>query len=105
MPAHLWRHDASPRCGRRSRRVFLSVIQIAAIGTAITAIAASSIHADSIKTGAPADTEHLFGFVEGADIGRKGDRELVVDSTLRTGRSTGFFADTASELEFKYTAF
>jgi len=82
------------------------VIQIAAIGTAIIAIAASPIHADGIKTGTdPADTEHLFGFVEGADIGRKGERELVIDSTLRTGRSTGFFADTASELEFKYTAF
>jgi hypothetical protein len=47
----------------------------------------------------------LFGFVEGADIGGQGQREFVVDSTLRGGRSAGTFADTASELEFKYTAF
>jgi hypothetical protein len=47
----------------------------------------------------------LFGFVEGADIGERSDRELVVDSTLRAGRNTGSFADTASELELKYTAF
>jgi len=51
------------------------------------------------------DTEHLFGFIEGADIGGPGEREIVVDSTLRAGKSTGAFAGTASELEFKYTAF
>jgi hypothetical protein len=51
------------------------------------------------------DTEHLFGFVEGGDIGNKGERELVADSTLRAGKSNGSFADTTSELEFKYTAF
>src|SRR5262249_45927378 len=106
MRAHPCRTAASPRCGRRSRPVFLSVIQLAAVATAIITIAASPIHADSIKTGTdPADTEHLFGFVEGADIGSKGERELVVDSSLRAGRSTGFFANTASELELKYTAF
>jgi hypothetical protein len=30
---------------------------------------------------------------------------LVIDSTLRAGKSAGFFANTASELEFKYAAF
>jgi hypothetical protein len=32
-------------------------------------------------------------------------KEFVIDSTLRAGRGTGTFATTASELEFKYTAF
>ena len=64
------------------------------------------IHADSIKTGAaPVDTEHLFGFVEGADIGNSGEREFVLDSSSRAGRASGSFAVTTSELEFKYTAF
>jgi hypothetical protein len=73
---------------------------------AVIATDAPTVRADSVKNGtAPVDTEHLFGFVEGADIGDKDERELVIDSTLRAGRGTGSFADTASELEFKYTAF
>src|SRR5262249_12325294 len=64
--------------------------------------AALPIHADSIKTGAaPVDTEHLFGFVEGADIGNCGEREFVLDSSSRAGRASGSFAVTTSELEFK----
>jgi hypothetical protein len=84
----------------------LSAIAAVAIGTAAILIATSPIRADGSETRtAPVDTEHLFGFVEGADIGGKGERELVVDSTLRDGRSTGSFADAASEIELKYTAF
>jgi hypothetical protein len=105
MRAHLWRRNASPRRGRRFHPVFVSVFEAAGLAIAVIATAASSIHADGIKTGAaPVDTEHLFGFVEGADIGAKGEREFVVDSTLRAGRSTGSFANTASEVELKYTA-
>jgi hypothetical protein len=106
MRAHLLRNDASPRRGRRFHPVFVSVIEAAVIAVAVIATAASSIQADDIKTRtAPVDTEHLFGFVEGADIGDKGEREFVLDSTLRAGRASGSFAATTSELEFKYTAF
>jgi len=106
MRAHLWRRDASPHRGRRFRPVFLSVIGTATAATVMIAIATSPIRADSAKTRTdPVDTEHLFGFIEGADIGRKGEGEIVIDTTLRAGKSTGSFANTASELEFKYTAF
>jgi hypothetical protein len=106
MRTHLLRNDAWPRRGRRFHPVFVSMVEAASIAAAVIATAASPIHADGTKTGTvPVDTEHLFGFVEGADIGNKGDREFVIDSTLRAGRSTGFFANTASELELKYTAF
>jgi hypothetical protein len=54
---------------------------------------------------ADVDTEHLFGFTEGSDIGEAGEREVESDSTFRSGKTTGAFNDTASELEFKYTAF
>jgi hypothetical protein len=54
---------------------------------------------------ADVDTEHLFGFTEGSDIGEAGEREFESDSTFRSGKTTGSFTDTASELEFKYTAF
>jgi hypothetical protein len=105
MLGHLCRHDASPRRGRRLRSVLLSVIETAAMGMAGIVIAASAMRADSSETRtAPVDTEHLFGFIEGADIGGQGEGEFVVDSSLRAGRSTGSFADTASEIELKYTA-
>ena len=51
------------------------------------------------------DTEHLFGFTEGADIGAAGEKEVESDSTFRYGKQTGLFANASSELEFKYTAF
>jgi hypothetical protein len=51
------------------------------------------------------DTEHLFGFTEGTDIGAAGAKEVESDTTVRFGKQTGSFADTASEVEFKYTAF
>ena len=106
MRRHLWRHDASPRRGRRPHPVLLAVIEAAAIATAAIVIVTSPIRADGSETRTtPVDTEHLFGFVEGADIGEQGERELVTDSTLRAGRSAGTFAITASELELKYTAF
>ena len=51
------------------------------------------------------DTEHLFGFTEGSDIGEVGERELESDTTFRSGKNSGAFNTTASEVEFKYTAF
>jgi hypothetical protein len=106
MRAHLWRRDASPHCERRFRPVFLPVIGAAAAATVIIAIATAPIHAGGAKTLTdPVDTEHLFGFIEGADIGGMGEREIVIDTTLRAAKSTGSFANSASDLEFKYTAF
>jgi hypothetical protein len=51
------------------------------------------------------ETEDLFGFVEGSDIGLAGQKELEADSIFRFGKHTGTFADAATELEFRYTAF
>lgn len=106
MPCHYWRDGPFPHCRKGFLSLFSSVIETAAIAMAIAGIALSPICADGIEVQAdPIDTEHLFGFMEGADIGGKGEREVVISSMLRAGRSTGSFADSASELEFKYTAF
>jgi hypothetical protein len=51
------------------------------------------------------DTEDLFGFVEGSDIGDKSEKELESDAIIRAGRSTGHFADAATEFQYKYTVF
>jgi hypothetical protein len=81
---------------------------IAAItGIVIGALAPAPLRADASKSAAQQqelDTEHLFGFVEGADIGAPGEKELVNDSTLRAGKASGSYANVASEFEAKYTA-
>jgi hypothetical protein len=95
-------------CGRTPHHfagggpVFLLVIETPATVIAVTAIAISPTCADSRKTVAyPLDTERLFGFNEAADIGREGEKEFATDSTLRDGRGTGSFANTASALTFQ----
>jgi len=39
----------------------------------------------------PVDTEHIFGFAEGADIGEKGESELEITATGLAGK-TGQYA-------------
>jgi hypothetical protein len=80
---------------------------IAALAMGLLGSVATS-HADGGRSGAGragVDTEHLFGFTEGTDIGTAGEREFESDSTFRSVKGSGTFADLASELEFKYTAF
>lgn len=92
-----------------SRNMFRCILHAtveAAVATVILMIGTLFVRADDDKSRTnELETEHLFGFVEGADIGGKGETEFVIDSSLRTGKSAGLFADTASELEIKYTAF
>ncbi|WP_247634729.1 hypothetical protein [Methylobacterium sp. 37f] len=38
------------------------------------------------KAAKEVDTEHLFGFTEGADTGEKGEQEVVVDTVSRLGK-------------------
>jgi hypothetical protein len=52
---------------------------------------------------AEVDTEDLFGFIEGSDIGVARETELESDAIIRAGRSTGSFADTAAQFQYKYT--
>jgi hypothetical protein len=49
------------------------------------------------------DTEHMFGFTEGSDIGALGEKELETDSTGRFGRAGGSYSSVATALEAKYT--
>jgi hypothetical protein len=91
------------RVPHRTRLTFAIALSIAAL--AVCAICGAAYAGKEAAKSADVDTEHLFGFTEGSDIGEAGERELESDSTFRSGKSTGAFKDTASELEFKYTAF
>jgi hypothetical protein len=92
------RHRRPP--GRLAFSIALSVVALVACAASGPAFA-GKVAANATDV----DTEHLFGFTEGSDIGEAGERELESDSTFRSGKTTGAFNDTASQLEFKYTAF
>jgi len=83
-----------------------------ALPRAILLIALSLLVATSSAHGAPGkradkiedvDTEHMFGFTEGSDIGEAGEKELEADSTGRFGRFGGSYSNVATTLEAKYS--
>jgi hypothetical protein len=111
MRARLWRGGVLRHCRSRLRRVRNATARTYTCTTSIMMMVIVLTGTLPVRAGGETprterlDTEHLFGFVEGADIGDRGEAEAVVDSSLRAGRSAGAFADTASDLELKYTAF
>jgi hypothetical protein len=64
---------------------------------AATAISAAPAPAEEI------DTEHIFGFTEGSDIGRAGDRELEVGGGGRVGARNGAYSVLGASVEGKFT--
>jgi hypothetical protein len=101
-----WRKGASPCLERAPGLDVATAAAIAMIG--IATLCAASCRADDARSGiakGSVDTEHLFGFTEGTDIGAAGEKDVELDSTGRSGRQGGSFANAASEFEFKYTAF
>jgi hypothetical protein len=74
------------------------LILLAALGAAVSAPADSGKHAEH-----GIDTEHMFGFTEGSDIGERGEKELEADSIGRFGRLDGSYNNLATTLEAKYT--
>src|SRR5262249_25206160 len=91
MPWQVWPRAGFPALGNVLRPTIIAAGVIAVLGT-------SSAEA---KDGV--DSEHLFGFTEGSDIGSKGERELKNETTLRLDKAAGSFAAGTSDVELKYT--
>lgn len=66
------------------------------------AIAASLLAAPACAS--DIDSEHLFGFSEGADIGKKGEREFESETIARHGKAAGQYGALTEALEIKYVA-
>ncbi len=101
MFRHCWPVRASER--RKAllgTLLWAAIILLAGLGTAGSASADSYKQGD--KTG-EVDTEHMFGFTEGSDIGGKGETEVETDSTGRFGRLGGSYNNAATALEAKYS--
>jgi len=92
-------------CERAANHVRVSIVGMVAIALAMMSILASAEDGKGSANRSEMDTEHLFGFTEGTSIGEKGEREIEIDSTVRTGKGSGSFVDPTSEFEFKYTVF
>jgi hypothetical protein len=97
---HRWSASASRLRKAWPGPVFASAILAAALG----AVAPAQAEPRTAAHGAgEVDTEHMFGFTEGSDIGARGEKELETDSTGRFGRATGSYNNIATAFEAKYT--
>src|SRR3954449_2984859 len=71
----------------------------AAIGVTIlcfSTVLAPCVHAEGI------DTEHLFGFMIGTDVGALGEREFQSQTTGRFAKSGGRYRAVEQELEIEF---
>jgi hypothetical protein len=101
MFLHCWSVRALPLRkaphGALSRAILL--IGLAVLVAAGPAHGAGGKRADKAEE---VDTEHMFGFTEGSDIGEAGEKELETDSTGRFGKLGGYNT-VATALEAKYS--
>jgi len=61
----------------------------------LAALLAARAHAEDI------DTEHIFGFMIGADVGTKGEREFQSQTSAALGKSGGRYRAVGQELELE----
>ena len=64
-----------------------------------SALLPACVHAEDI------DTEHIFGFMIGADVGTVGEREFQSQTTGRFGKNGGAYRTLGQELELELVPF
>jgi len=80
-----------------------------ALAIALASSFAAADDDESPKPGQPPnpfyslDTKNLFGFLEGADVGEKGDRSLEFETTGSFGRERGVYNSIEQEIIFENT--
>jgi len=84
----------------------MKTITIATILLAATAAGALADDDDDRngrkQSGLKVDTEHIFGFTEGADVGEVGDKEIEKETSAGFGKRMGLYAASSTLLDFKY---
>ena len=95
------------RARPRSRRRGFRRLGVALAVACVPSLAAADD--DAPKSGQPdtpfyiLDTKNLFGFLEGADVGEKGDRSLEFETTGSFGRDEGVYNSIEQEFIFENT--
>jgi len=87
---------------RLRKAVVLGLASMWLAGLAAPGSASADSHKHADKAG-EVDTEHMFGFTEGSDIGEAGEKELETDLTGRFGKLDGSYNNVATALEAKYS--
>jgi hypothetical protein len=80
----------------------LAPIAVAALLTLCAAARADDDKGDAKHDALKVDTEHIFGFTEGGDIGEVGDKELEKETSARFGKRMGLYAGSSTLFDFKY---
>jgi hypothetical protein len=102
MFLHGWSVRALPL--RKAPRGALSrAMLLIALSLLVAAAPAHGAAGKRADKAADVDTEHMFGFTEGSDIGEAGEKELETDSTGRFGKLGGAYNNVATALEAKYS--
>src|SRR5438105_9820853 len=70
--------------------------KIQAAVVSLAALLPAGVHAEGI------DTEHLFGFMIGTDVGNVGEREFQSETTGRFGKSGGTYRAVGQEFELEF---
>ena len=70
--------------------------KIQAAVVSLAALLPACVHAEGI------DTEHLFGFMIGTDVGNVGEREFQSETTGRFGKNGGTYRAVGQELELEF---
>lgn len=97
------------RGGARGRRAHSSLVVAATLWACATAWGDEADAPPGGRAGTPAnpfyalDTKNLFGFLEGADVGDKGDRSVEFESTGAFGKPQGRYASIEQEFIFENT--
>src|SRR5262249_25474309 len=88
---------------KASLKLLLGLASMWLAGLAVPPGSASAENRKHADRAGGVDTEHMFGFTEGSDIGEAGEKELEIDSTGRFGKFEGSYNNVATALEAKYS--
>lgn len=92
-----------PRLRRRLRCLGVAVVLACASSFAAADVDEANKSQQPDNPFYPLDTKNLFGFLEGADVGEKGDRSLEFETTGSFGRKESLYRSVEQEFIFENT--
>lgn len=88
----------------RRLRLVTDVVGLIAVAAALAGWPlGAACAADAAAKADEVDTEHIFGFTEGSDIGEKGEKELEVEAGMAIGKRSGAYYASSSSIFYKYS--
>jgi hypothetical protein len=83
-----------------------NVVTLAPIAILAALVVAATAHAEETQASQrglpPIDSEHLFGFMIGTDVGEAGDREFEAETVGHVGKQSGSYQALFPALEYEW---